>query len=327
MLTSITPEALRDAVKSACQLEVSALKPGNVSSYSAGHGMSVQDFLASAQAIAAPMSEPDSSIGERILNSVRATRKHVPLNTNLGIILLFAPVAHAALTPEPERSLKLRLQRHLLVLDLMDAELAFQAIREARPGGLGEAARHDVRLPPEVNLLHAMKEAKGRDLIARQYANGYRDVFDIGLRRARFALAQWHNPEWMTVWVYLGFLARFPDSLIARKYGLSAAKQVSADAAQFEASLGSASQPESLIPRLLEWDEKLKNAGLNPGTSADLTAATLFVLTVQEQLAKKVSGREPVCSKAWVDSHTPAALEAKPEIFNTKDKERRQWQR
>ncbi|HET6756161.1 MAG TPA: triphosphoribosyl-dephospho-CoA synthase [Burkholderiales bacterium] len=306
MLISLKPEALQDAIKRACHLETAALKPGNVSRYREGHGMTVQDFLASAEAIAVPMTAPDSSIGERIFNSVQATRDMVSLNTNLGIILLFAPVIHAALSLEPERSLKTRLERHLLVLDLMDAELAFKAICTAAPGGLGEAPRHDVKRPAEVTLLHAMKEAKSRDLVARQYANGYRDVFEVGLRRARSALTQWHNPEWVAVAVYLAFLARFPDSLIARKYGAPAAREVSVRAGELEARLNRETQPENLVPALLEWDGELKNAGLNPGTSADLTAATLLILDVQERLAKRVPGKQPVCSETWDYPHTPA---------------------
>ncbi|MGH8728147.1 MAG: triphosphoribosyl-dephospho-CoA synthase, partial [Burkholderiales bacterium] len=230
-------------------------------------------------------------------------------------ILLFAPVAHAALIPDSERSLGTRLKHHLLTLDLMDADLAFQAICAARPGGLGDAARHDVRKPAEVTLLHAMKEARGRDLVARQYANGYRDIFDFGLRQARSALRQWHNPEWMAVAVYLAYLARFPDSLIARKFGLQAAHGVLAEAVAFEARLLRQTQPESMISELIEWDKRLKDAGLNPGTSADLTAATLFVLDVQERLTAKFSGAKPVGNETRV--HTPAVSVCTPELLNT----------
>lgn len=300
-MNRLDPESLKDAIKFACELEVAALKPGNVSSYRAGHGMTVDDFLASAEAIAGPLSERDSSIGERIFNSVAATRGGVACNTNLGIILLFAPIAHAALFPDREKRLKVRVQRHLAALDLMDAELAFRAICVASPGGLGNVARHDVRHPAEVTLLHAMKEAKARDLVARQYANGYRDIFDIGLRTARSALARWHSPEWMAVAVYLAYLARFPDSLVARKYGLAAAREVSAKAQIFAAKLLTEPRPENMVPALLEWDEDLKKTGLNPGTSADLTAATLFAMKVQEKLLGEFSGS----GKAW-QLHNPA---------------------
>lgn len=287
---SINSEDLAKAIRDACELEVTALKPGNVSSYRAGHGMTAADFLVSAEAIASPMTARDSSIGERIFNSVVATRGCVGCNTNLGIILLFAPIVHAALFPEPERSLKTRVNRHLATLDLMDAELAFKAICLASPGGLGNVSRHDVRRSAEVTLLHAMREAKARDLVARQYANGYRDVFEVGVRSARSALARWHSPEWMAVAVYLAYLARFPDSLIARKRGMAAAREVSATARIFAAKLSAEPRPVTLVPALLAWDEQLKNAGLNPGTSADLTAATLLALKAQEKLLGEFSG-------------------------------------
>ncbi len=110
----------------------------------------------------------------------------------------------------------------------------------------------------------------------------------------------------MAVAVYLAFLARFPDSLIGRKYGALAAREVSIKAAEFEARLASETQPEKMVPALLEWDGELKNAGLNPGTSADLTAAALLILDVQERLAIWVSGKQPVCSETWDHPHTPA---------------------
>jgi triphosphoribosyl-dephospho-CoA synthase len=299
VLISLDPERLQEAIETACQLEVSALKPGNVTVHRAGHGMTADDFLVSAAAICKPLTRKDASIGERIFAAVTATRSKVPFNTNLGIILLFAPIVHAAIVPDSERSLRARVKKRLATLDLMDAELAFRAIRLAAPGGLGTVSRHDVHRPAEVTLLHAMKEAKGRDFVARQYANGYRDVFDTGIRTARFALSRWHSPEWMAVAVYLAYLVRFPDSLITRKFGLAAAREVLATARLLESQLLAQESPESMIPALLEWDERLKDAGLNPGTSADLTAATLLALKVQEMLVNEFSGsRRQVAAQA-----------------------------
>jgi triphosphoribosyl-dephospho-CoA synthase len=80
----------------ACQLDVAVRKPGNVSFASPGHGMEAQHFLASAAAAAPPLFAPGRPVGERIEAAIRATRAAAGCNTNLGIVLLCAPLALAA---------------------------------------------------------------------------------------------------------------------------------------------------------------------------------------------------------------------------------------
>ena len=84
--------------KSACVAELAALKPGNVHIFADGHGMTIQDFVKSAEAVSAVIAQPDLSLGQRIFLSVEATHKAVACNTNLGIILLCAPLIHAVIT-------------------------------------------------------------------------------------------------------------------------------------------------------------------------------------------------------------------------------------
>src|SRR5690242_14660894 len=89
-------KALSAAYIAACELELRALKPGNVHDFAAGHGMTVDDFAASAEVSAGPLCRPGASVGERILGAIRATRERVGCNTNLGIVLLAAPLVAAA---------------------------------------------------------------------------------------------------------------------------------------------------------------------------------------------------------------------------------------
>lgn len=282
-------EALAGAVRWACEVEIRAMKPGNVSIHSPGHGMSAQDFLASAAAISGPITAPEASVGERILRAVEATRSAVGCNTNLGIILLAAPLVHAALRAGAGR-LRPALEQTLHSLTGEDAGLAYRAIRLAQPGGLGASARHDVSDTPRVTLLVAMQEAASRDSIALQYANGFRDVFDAGMPLARDCRERWRSDEWAAVAVYLELLSRLPDTLIARKFGLPAAQQVSRDSAPLAAALRRAQNPEQLSGQMLEFDSKLKQAGLNPGTSADLTVASLLALRAEEILQDRFAG-------------------------------------
>ncbi|WP_205617172.1 triphosphoribosyl-dephospho-CoA synthase [Pelomicrobium methylotrophicum] len=291
-------DGVAQALARACIADVLALKPGNVSVYAAGHGMVAADFVRSAQAIVGPLTAPGLGVGARILRAVEATRAAVGCNTNLGIVLACAPLCQAALEAGRGVSLRGALQRLLKRLDVADAQDAYRAIRVANPGGLGRSERYDVRGRARVSLLAAMAEAQDRDSIARQYANGYQEVFELGVPRARWALARWESEEWAAVAIYLGLLARLPDTHVARKLGLAAARRVSAEAAPLEAAFVRCHHPEELVPRLLDWDRRLKSEGINPGTTADLTVASLFVLYLQDMLDKEFGGCDGMKSTA-----------------------------
>ena len=268
------PEAiLRRHYLAACELDVTALKPGNVRVGVRAHGMTADDFLRSAQACAPALSQHDASVGQRVLEAIRRTRRVVHCNTNLGIVLLAAPLFRAA---EAGGDLRTAVAQQLAGLDRSDAALVYQAIRLARPGGLGTSDRHDVSEEPQVTLLEAMRAAQERDSIARQYARDYSDVFDLGLSQWRYALERFENEAWATTHLYLVYLSTWRDSLIERKFGTTTAQTVSERAREFHSQLSSYSDLSDISARLLSWDEQLRNSGLNPGTSADLTVATVF---------------------------------------------------
>jgi triphosphoribosyl-dephospho-CoA synthase len=279
-----------EAFRTACRLDVAAFKPGNVSISSPGHGMQEEDFLVSAEAAAPALCAPEISVGARILQAIEATRRVVSCNTNLGIVLLCAPLAHAALTPSSVAELRWRLQSVLAALTIGDAEQVYRAIRLAAPGGLGRAERHDIAAEPQVTLLDAMREATGRDRIANQYATGFRDVLDVGLPAARSVLARVAEPEQAVVDVYLTFLARFPDSHIVRKWGEPVAQAVCLEAKQWQDRLWDARGTAQAQAVLEDADTRLKSQGINPGTSADLTVATWFALTLEELLQAEYHG-------------------------------------
>jgi triphosphoribosyl-dephospho-CoA synthase len=271
---------VRRAYLDACRAELQALKPGNVHVFADGHDMTVADFEASAEASADAMVDPRLSVGARVWRAVRRSRDVAGGNTNLGILLLCAPLAEAALlrgTP----GLRERLRVVLEGLGRTDAGYVFRAIRLANPGGLGAARKYDVRGPARVTLRTAMAEARSRDRIALQYVTGYADVFRVGLPRLVRAQAQWGEGGWVTSAVYLGFLGRFPDSHVRRKFGLAAAQTLRRQAAGLDSQLMAATSPKALRRDLLRFDSELKSAGLNPGTSADLTVATLFAAALQ----------------------------------------------
>jgi triphosphoribosyl-dephospho-CoA synthase len=271
---TLVAERIAAAFRAACVAELHALKPGNVHVFAAGHRMTVDEFVRSADAAAAPLAAPGTRVGRRIVDAVEATFAAVGANTNLGIILLCAPLAAAAETSPLD--LRGAVETVLDGLDTEDANLAFRAIVRAAPAGLGRVARNDVFAPARVTLRQAMADAADHDRIARQYVTGYADVFERGLPLLADAAAQGWEPAWSVPALYLGFLSAFPDSHVVRKYGLAVAEDVRAAATRFHAALQASRDAAHLRDELLAWDADLKARGINPGTSADLTVATLF---------------------------------------------------
>ncbi|NIF81200.1 triphosphoribosyl-dephospho-CoA synthase [Paraburkholderia sp. Cy-641] len=274
-------ERAREAFLAACTLDVTTPKPGNVSVQSAGHGMTAAQFLASAHASLDALFSRGARVGQRILDAVTRTHAAAGCNTNLGIVLLVAPLA-AALDetgPAPSaRAWRDAAERVLERLDIDDARLAYRAIALANPGGLGDAPEQSVHAPPTLGLRDAMRLASERDSIARQYANGFADIFDTGLAACRAAPAD--APEVAMLNVFLAFLGGWPDSHIVRKHGLALAQSVTLAAREQHARRRQTPPATRRTPADAEldaWDAQLKARAINPGTSADLAVATLFV--------------------------------------------------
>jgi triphosphoribosyl-dephospho-CoA synthase len=261
----------------ACALEAAAPKPGNVSPGRAFRDTSYEDFLVSAAALAPSLARAgDRGLGATILSCVEATSARIRRNTNLGIVLLLAPLARAALTAGPA-PLRERLAAVLRSTTVQDARDTYAAIRLAAPGGLGHSEAQDVDDVPTVTLREAMQLAESRDAIAREYVTDYGITFGIGvpaLSAARAAGLDWTDA---TVETGLTILAAVPDTLIARKHGRSAAEEVSAGAGRVLEAGGVRSGRGR--EALSVFDATLRNTqnSRNPGTTADLTAAALFV--------------------------------------------------
>ncbi|MBC7756109.1 MAG: triphosphoribosyl-dephospho-CoA synthase [Bdellovibrio sp.] len=271
---------LSNAFKAACMAELEALKPGNVHIFADGHGMTVQDFILSAEATADVIALPDLSLGMRILKSVQATQNAVKTNTNLGIILLCVPLIHAAVVVDLQPNTLTFSQALEFVLantSIADAEHVFAAIRIANPAGLGESAQHDVHQTATCTLLVAMQTAADcnscQDMIALQYTNKYAQIIE-GLMHYQQALARWQRPAWALTAVHLHFMAHYGDSHLVRKYGETIAKLVQNEALEHESIFLKMVNPKNYLAPLLHFDAALKKRGLNPGTSADLTVAT-----------------------------------------------------
>jgi triphosphoribosyl-dephospho-CoA synthase len=278
-------QQLAAAYRQACLSELDALKPGNVHRYSDGHGMTLEDFITSAEVSAKPLTAPGLGLGERIYRAVEATREAVACNTNLGILMLCAPLVQTLL--ESDRSggaLRERLCSVLQRVDETETAWLYRAIQLAAPAGLGSCERYDVAETPNAPLLEIMRHASERDLIARQYSTGFSTLFEVAVPQLRRFEQRWQSKRWAVTGLYLSLLARFPDTHIQRKYGLYKAVGISLHAAELVQGLSRMDKPEHYQLRLLQADSEFKRKGINPGTSADMTVATLFITHLESML-------------------------------------------
>jgi triphosphoribosyl-dephospho-CoA synthase len=266
------------AAQLACLLEASAPKPGNVSPGRHFTDTRYEHFLASAAAIGEPLAGAGArAVGSTVRLAIEATARWTRSNTNLGIVLLLAPVARAALADQPAGGLRAALGDVLAATTVDDARNVYAAIRRAAPGGLGQAEAQDVADEPTLPLLDVMRLAAHRDGIAREYDSTFEVTFEIGVPALDAARRDGLSWDEAVVETFLTLLAASPDTHIARRAGEEVAAGVSRLARE---TLEAGGVRSDLGRRALEeMDVELRDAGhsKNPGTTADLTTAAIFV--------------------------------------------------
>jgi triphosphoribosyl-dephospho-CoA synthase len=279
------------AAQLACLLEASAPKPGNVSPFRRFEDAGYEDFLASAAAIGAPLAEAGGRpLGATILHAVEASARWTRSNTNLGIVLLLAPLARAAFAlarrevasgcGRPGRyadAIRSELRSVLNSTTVADARQTYAAIRLAAPGGLGRVESQDVSGEPGVTLVEAMRLAADRDGIAREYATVFSRTFEDGvaaLERARGDGLGW---KVAIVETFLTLLAAAPDTHVARRGGQARADEVLRHARAVVEAGGVRSDAGRRAIIALDAALGGERHLMNPGTTADLTAAAIFV--------------------------------------------------
>jgi triphosphoribosyl-dephospho-CoA synthase len=270
------------AAQLACLLEVSAAKPGNVSPGRHFPDARYEDFLASAAAIGSPLAGAGTRpVGATVRLAIEATRNWVPSNTNLGLVLLLAPLARAAMLESPVddwTTLRNTLRRVLAETTVNDAIDVYAAIRLAAPGGLGRADSQDVASEPTMTLVEVMQLAAGRDGIAREYATGFDATFETGRPALCRALSDGLSWDDAVVETFLQLLAVAPDTHVVRRRGATVAEELVRQAQAALTAGGVRSAAGRLaIAKMDDW-LRAGPAVANPGTTADITAAAIFVV-------------------------------------------------
>ena len=267
-----------EAVRWACVLEATAPKPGNVFPGRGFADLNHGDFISAAEIAARDLGRSSDPITTRMLRAVDQMKSHLGTNVNLGIILLLGPLvaadearsAEAVFTDENGWGSSLR---HVLKqFDGQDGKRIFQAIQRASAGGLGSSESMDLNdAHDSVDILHAMQLAKDRDRVALQYADGFDDLFHEVVPIVDNAIRDRGDVLTGLCEAHLRLMASAPDSLISRKNGPEVASEVQQRARGVD---------PSDVDSVESFDRYLREGGhqLNPGTTADLIAAALYVL-------------------------------------------------
>jgi triphosphoribosyl-dephospho-CoA synthase len=296
-------------------LEASSRKAGNVFPGVSFSDMHYEDFVRSAMAIGPVLDQAGRvGTGRLIYRAVEATRSSVGINTNLGTLLLLVPMAVALHQSQQAQNkqapnkqapnkqlqtvtpsqLKNATRKVLQQLDKSDSQWVYKAIVLASPGGLGSSDKMDVRnsKAPD-DLLEAMRLASPLDWIARSYANNFEELFQ---EIAPAILQEVQNCGDTSEGVrrfQVRWLAKHGDSLVLRKQGEHENQQLMLRAAKVASALDALSDQErqqlvvaQFEKQWLQLDRWLRAKGnrRNPGTTADLIAAALFVLLATDQL-------------------------------------------
>ncbi|MEM8913552.1 MAG: triphosphoribosyl-dephospho-CoA synthase [Planctomycetota bacterium] len=269
-----------DAILYACILEATAPKPGNVHPTASFDDLSFEDFVTAANIGARTMTQSSRSIGRRVHDTVVEVIEQTSTNVNLGIALLLAPLiaAEESGSPIDRAAWSSSCGEWLETLSPADGQAIGQAIVAATPGGM------DVELPtqhdsldvaqpigPSFDLMAGMRIAAERDAIAKLYVTKMNALFEIVVPTIESAVGFHGDVLAGIVRAHVELIARFGDTLIARKCGEEISQQAANLAA---ASLRSDPMDVAALDAFLRGDGHRRN----PGTTADLIAAGLYVI-------------------------------------------------
>jgi len=284
-------------------LETSVNKPGNVNRMNGFEGTRYEHFLASAVAVTSSfelaaqrgistsqggISVSAVEVGQIIKESVMNINawQHGG-NTLLGTVILLSPIAVAAgmvSTVEQDfmQAMRKKVKAVVEATTPRDAVNLYEAIKIAKPGGLGASSQLDVNDPNSadrilkegISLYQVFKIASEYDLISSEWVNDYHITFDTAYPSLTQQLSS-DKLDAAVIHTFLKVLAENPDTLIARKTSAEKARGISIEAREILelGGLETVKGKESLN----KFDLRLRSSSnlLNPGATADIIAAAL----------------------------------------------------
>ena len=309
MLSVDTGDLVERCAILATQLEVSAYpKPGNIHRLRDFPETSYEQFLSGGISLGTAMRNlavrgNEAAQGIREWSSIRvgasinrAVRDMLEWqhggNTHLGIILLFAPLAAAAGAVCVKEKIELVKLRKVLaeVIDGMTPEDSVEIYRgidhamnvktlgEVNDLDVTDKASQEKILNANITPRQVFQRCCNRDSICSEWVTDFYITFLEGYPCLVSELNKGNGLNNAVVNTFLNILARHPDSLIQRKTNLEKSIEISRKARELLDQGGA--DTENGKARLFSWDDELNRSQgmLNPGTTADLTAASIFVL-------------------------------------------------
>lgn len=291
------PKEIAKLAQIASVLEVSGYpKPGNVHRNRDFDDMVFEDFLISGVVIGEAMEKAaisaltakqkddfsKLSIGKYILEAVKETDKWIANNTNLGIMMMCIPIACSAAISNNFNELQDNIGLLMDNTTVEDAVNLYDAISLADAGGMGdqedfdvmsEKAKDELRANNQT-MLDVLEISAGWDRLANELSSKMPVCFDIGYPVFSEIKSAEGSINKATVLTFLNILSEIPDTLISRKYSDETAQKVSNEVKKL---LKSKNNDLFFIEKLKEFDEYLFVNKYNPGTTADLTAASIFI--------------------------------------------------
>lgn len=277
----------------ASALEVSGYpKPGNVHRTRDYDDMEFEDFIISGIVIGDTIREAASNVdienpqlGNYILKAVAETDRWIKNNTNLGIVMMITPIAAAASISSSFDEIRENIVKLMNNTSVDDACDLYDAINIADAGGMGDQDEYDVSSDSAKQELRdnnqtmydVLKISAPWDMLAREMTGDMPVVFEIGYPTYNELIKEKSKND-ACLLTFLTILSQVPDTLISRKYGSDDALKVS----MMTRDLLNIKDSSDFKDRLQEFDDYLYKNKLNPGTTADLTAASIFVSYLKE---------------------------------------------
>ena len=272
----------------ASALEVSGYpKPGNVHRTRDFPDMEFEDFVISGIVIGDTIREACSDVdidnprlGRYILQAVSETDRWIKNNTNLGIVMMTTPIAVAAVISDSFDDIRQNVKLLMCNTSVDDACDLYDAINIADAGGMGDQDEYDVASESAKEELRennqtmydVLKISAPWDVLAREMTSDMPAVFEIGYPTYH-ELKESKSKNDACVLTFLTILSQVPDTLISRKYGSDEALKIS----MMTRDLLNLKNDSDFWDKVKDFDEFLYKNKYNPGTTADLTAASIFV--------------------------------------------------
>jgi triphosphoribosyl-dephospho-CoA synthase len=274
------PRTAAENAQLALLLEVAGTpKPGNVDRHRDLDSLRFEHFLAGAVGAGRGLrrAADDDPVGASFETAVRGMARQSGGNTQFGCLLLLVPLVVAATNAAdaPARDDARAVVEATTVADAAGFYRAFEHVDVAVDDPPADATDLDVRrgsdaVPAlearELTLLDVMALSADRDANAREWVEGFPRVFEAadGILAAEGSVLD------RAAHAFLDLLADAPDTLVAIQHGEETAEQVRQTAAALVAE-------DAPRPAVEAFADDLVDRGINPGTTADLTSAALFV--------------------------------------------------